>query len=142
MGRGEEQRRHFFHPDPRLLLLLLLLLLPLLLLQLPACPPGGFFESVSLGRRRSQTAWRTESTRCCSGRAKKKKKKGLRGPCVELPKAEWRGPISHLRLYAPKRRTFVDINHLDFSFFFSLSFSPPIISFSVKGCTCYPLSGD
>lgn len=74
---------------------------------------------------------------------KKKKKKVQRGPCVELPKAAWRGPISHLRLYAPKRRTFVDINHLDFSFFFlSFSLSSPIISFSVKGCTCYPLSGD
>lgn len=104
---------------------------------------GGFSSLSALGGVAHRRLGEPSRPAAAADAQNNKKKKVQRGPCVELPKAAWRGPISHLRLYAPKRRTFVDIN-LDFSFFFSLSLSlsPPIISFSVKGCTCYPLSGD
>lgn len=94
-----------FHPDPRLPLLSL----PL---QLPACPPGGF-SSLSASEGVTHRRLGESSLPAAAADAHKVH----RGCATSFPKLR-RGPFSHLRLYAPKRMSFVDVDHRVFPFFF------------------------
>lgn len=96
-----------FHPDPTLLLL------PLPL-QLPACPPGGFSSLTALGGVAHRRLG--ESSQPAAAAVAQKVHRGHASSFIKLYGAD----LFLIRLYTPKRRTFVHINRSGVFFFFFL----------------------